>query len=196
MQIRPASSFPFGAGPENSGVSLLFTSRFVPIFVTVALLLPAGVLTAAKKRAAAQDHSSAAGIKGARRLSGSRTSHTARRHRAPRLSDYKRRIAKIHLEPDRVQEIQRALAQAGYLHQEPNGQWDLETRAAMERYQQNNGFTPTGLPDARSLMKLGLGPHPLPPAADPNASKTTADSALAGAPQKGQGAGAGSDHPE
>jgi peptidoglycan hydrolase-like protein with peptidoglycan-binding domain len=194
MQIRPKHSFLFGAGPENSGVSPLFTSRFVPIFVLVVLLLPAGILAAVKKRAAAQDHSSAAGAKGAPRLSGSRTSRTARRHRGPRLSDYKRRIAKIHLEPDRVQEIQRALTQAGYLHQEPDGQWNVETRAAMERYQQNSGFSPTGLPDARSLMKLGLGPHPLPPAADPNAAKTTANSTLAGTPQNPQGAG--SDHPE
>jgi hypothetical protein len=46
----------------------------------------------------------------------------------------------------------------------------------MQQYQQANGFGSTGLPDSRSLMKMGLGPHPLPAAADPTASKTTADS--------------------
>ena len=67
-----------------------------------------------------------------------------------------------HLEPDRVTEIQRALGQAGYFHGQPNGQWDEQTREAMRRYQADNRFGATGLPDARSLMKLGLGPHALP----------------------------------
>jgi hypothetical protein len=37
----------------------------------------------------------------------------------------------------------------------------------MKRYQQANGFNATGLPDAKSLMKMGLGPHPLPQDVDP-----------------------------
>ncbi len=44
----------------------------------------------------------------------------------------------------------------------------------MRHYQSNNGFTATGLPDAKSLMKLGLGPHPLPE--DVQASATSAQS--------------------
>jgi peptidoglycan hydrolase-like protein with peptidoglycan-binding domain len=64
-------------------------------------------------------------------------------------------------EPERIQEIQQALVQAGYLNAQPNGRWD-QTREAMRRYQNDHGFPVTGLPDAKSLMKLGLGPHPLP----------------------------------
>jgi peptidoglycan hydrolase-like protein with peptidoglycan-binding domain len=64
--------------------------------------------------------------------------------------------------PERIQQIQQALAQAGYLKEEPNGRWDDQTREAMRRYQADHGFPATGLPEAKSLMKLGLGPHPLP----------------------------------
>lgn len=68
-----------------------------------------------------------------------------------------------HLEPHRVRQIQRALIQAGYLTGQPTGVWDQATTDAMRRYQAANGFDVTGLPEAKPLMKLGLGPHPLPP---------------------------------
>jgi peptidoglycan hydrolase-like protein with peptidoglycan-binding domain len=74
-------------------------------------------------------------------------------------------------EPERIQEIQQALVQAGYLNAQPNGRWDDQTREAMRRYQADKGFPVTGLPEAKSLMKLGLGPHPLP--ADLDASNGT-----------------------
>jgi len=76
-------------------------------------------------------------------------------------------LAKLRLEPERAKEIQRALAQAGYLHEEPTGTWDDRTREAMRRYQLDHGFPATGMPEAKTLMKLGLGPHPLPQDVDP-----------------------------
>jgi len=88
------------------------------------------------------------------------TTHTVSK-RKRRLSPRQQR-ARLHLQPDRTQEIQRALIQAGYLHAEATGTWDESTRAAMRRYQTDHGFPATGLPEAKSLMKLGLGPHPLP----------------------------------
>jgi len=69
-----------------------------------------------------------------------------------------------------VQEIQRALIQAGELQQEPTGAWDEATRDAMKRYQERRGFNATGLPDSKSLMEMGLGPHPLPPEVATSAS--------------------------
>jgi len=83
--------------------------------------------------------------------------------------------ARQHLDPGRVEEIQKALAGAGYLQGEPTGTWDDATRAAMRRYQTDNGFQATGLPEAKALMKLGLGPHPLP--ADVASASTAATSA-------------------
>jgi peptidoglycan hydrolase-like protein with peptidoglycan-binding domain len=75
-------------------------------------------------------------------------------------------LARLHLQPDRVQEIQQALIREGYLQGDPSGQWDSRTREAMLRYQTDHGFPATGLPEAKSLMKLGLGSHPLPPELD------------------------------
>jgi peptidoglycan hydrolase-like protein with peptidoglycan-binding domain len=56
---------------------------------------------------------------------------------------------------------------AGFLHDKPDGVWGPSTREAMKQYQNQNGFTPTGLPEAKPLMLLGLGPHPLPPGLGP-----------------------------
>ncbi|MGH9360094.1 MAG: peptidoglycan-binding domain-containing protein [Terriglobia bacterium] len=78
-----------------------------------------------------------------------------------------RRGAATRIAPQRTEQIQQALFQAGDLHEQPTGNWDVQTREAMKHYQQSHGFTATGLPDAKSLMKMGLGPHPLPPDAHP-----------------------------
>ncbi len=78
------------------------------------------------------------------------------------------------MEPQRVEEIQRALIKAGYLDEEPTGKWDDATRDAMLRYQSEHGFPATGLPEAKTLMKLGLGPHPLPQELDPSVQAQTA----------------------
>lgn len=116
-----------------------------------------GKSSTAKKRVAPQ----AAKVK-----SKSHLRKTSKRRKRP--SGFKYRLAQLHLAPERVTEIQQALAQAGYLHEEPSGKWDDQTRGAMQRYQADNRFPTTGLPEAKSLMKLGLGPHPLPPALDPS----------------------------
>jgi peptidoglycan hydrolase-like protein with peptidoglycan-binding domain len=84
--------------------------------------------------------------------------------------------------PERIQEIQQALVHAGYLNGEPSGRWDDQTREAMRRYQADHGFPVTGLPEAKSLMKLGLGPHPLPADVD------TSSDARAGANPDGDAA--------
>jgi hypothetical protein len=80
---------------------------------------------------------------------------------------YARQTAAPEISPQRAEQIQEALVEAGDLHETPTGRWDAETREAMRQYQSSNGFQPTGLPDAKSLMKLGLGPHPLPADVDP-----------------------------
>jgi peptidoglycan hydrolase-like protein with peptidoglycan-binding domain len=77
-------------------------------------------------------------------------------------------MARMKLQPARVTEIQRRLIDEGYLQQEPTGKWDNSTRDAMLRYQTDHGFAATGLPEAKALMKLGLGPHPLPAEVDPS----------------------------
>jgi len=89
--------------------------------------------------------------------------------RRKRRTSFKSRLAQLKLQPERVLEIQRSLIEVGYLRQEPTGKWDAATRGAMLRFQTDHGFPATGLPEAKSLMKLGLGPHPLPLDLDPTA---------------------------
>jgi peptidoglycan hydrolase-like protein with peptidoglycan-binding domain len=105
----------------------------------------------------------------------SRKASLRSRKRGRRIS-YRYRLARLKLEPQRVEEIQQALMQAGYLQRQPTGRWDDLTKDAMRRYQADHGFASTGLPEAKSLMKLGLGPHPLPEDCDPTA-QAQADSA-------------------
>ena len=59
--------------------------------------------------------------------------------------------------PDRITEIQSALARGGYLQGDPNGKWDSSTVAAMQKFQSSNGLEASGKLDALSLQKLGLG---------------------------------------
>ena len=103
-----------------------------------------------------------------------------------KLAAARRRRAQLHPAPERITEIQKALIEAGYPDVQPTGQWDDTTRDAMRRYQLANGFPTTGLPEAKSLMKLGLGPHPLPSDLDTNASKPGGETTAApAAPAEG-----------
>jgi peptidoglycan hydrolase-like protein with peptidoglycan-binding domain len=106
----------------------------------------------------------------AKRRSSKRRRRSRRRYRGQRRPESKR-----------IREIQQALINVGYLRGSPTGKWSTATREAMKRYQTDHGFKVTGRPEAKSLMKLGLGPHPLPPETDPslNPSPTTQDSPAA-----------------
>jgi peptidoglycan hydrolase-like protein with peptidoglycan-binding domain len=59
--------------------------------------------------------------------------------------------------PERIMEIQEALAKKGALNGSPSGEWDDSTVAAMKQFQTSNGLNPTGKLDALTLQKLGLG---------------------------------------
>jgi peptidoglycan hydrolase-like protein with peptidoglycan-binding domain len=71
--------------------------------------------------------------------------------------------------PDRITEIQQALAKEGSFTGTPNGKWDDSTVDAMRRFQDAHGLNPSGKLDAKTLQQLGLGSQtagvaaPLPP---------------------------------
>lgn len=96
----------------------------------------------------------------------SSASHHAASHRSrtAHLSTARsrRHSHKIHgqqaIDPDRVTQIQQALVREHYLSQEPNGQWDATTQAAMQKYQADHGWQTKLMPDSRALKALGLGP--------------------------------------
>jgi len=111
--------------------------------------------------------------------------HSSKRHvssRAAQIAAARRRRAQLRPEPERIEEIQQALVKAGYLNAQPNGRWNEETRDAMRRYQVDHGFAVTGLPEAKSQMKLGLGPHPLAPDLDTSNGARASTETDGGAP--------------
>jgi peptidoglycan hydrolase-like protein with peptidoglycan-binding domain len=59
--------------------------------------------------------------------------------------------------PDRINEIQGALAKNGAYTSTPSGKWDDSTVEAMKKFQASHGLNPTGKYDALTLQKLGLG---------------------------------------
>ena len=71
--------------------------------------------------------------------------------------------------PDRISEIQQALAKDGSFAGKPNGKWDDSTIEATRKFQEAHGLNPTGKLDAKTLQQLGLGSQtagaapPMPP---------------------------------
>jgi peptidoglycan hydrolase-like protein with peptidoglycan-binding domain len=59
--------------------------------------------------------------------------------------------------PQRVSEIQQALAKNGAYAGAPNGKWDASTVEAMKKFQGAHGLNPSGKLDAKTLQQLGLG---------------------------------------
>jgi peptidoglycan hydrolase-like protein with peptidoglycan-binding domain len=59
--------------------------------------------------------------------------------------------------PERITEIQGALAKKGMTDVSPTGKWDDSTTEAVRKFQSSNGLNPTGKLDALTLQKLGLG---------------------------------------
>jgi hypothetical protein len=59
--------------------------------------------------------------------------------------------------PERITEIQQALAKNGALSGEPSGKWDDSTTEAMRKFQAARGLNATGKLDAPTLNQLGLG---------------------------------------
>lgn len=78
----------------------------------------------------------------------------------------------------RSREIQTALIREQYLQGQPTGTWDSTSQAAMQRYQADHGWQSRTTPDARALIKLGLGPsqdHLLNPESAMTATNASAD---------------------
>jgi peptidoglycan hydrolase-like protein with peptidoglycan-binding domain len=59
--------------------------------------------------------------------------------------------------PDRISEIQQALAKDGSFTGKPNGKWDDSTIEATRKFQEAHGLNATGKLDAKTLQQLGLG---------------------------------------
>ena len=114
---------------------------------TLALLCVAGLLAGAslaEAQAATPKRSSSKSGASLHRTKSSRKSH--RRERGQKVPA-----------PDRISEIQKALAKDGSFTGTPNGKWDAATVEATKKFQESHGLNPTGKLDAKTLQQLGLG---------------------------------------
>jgi Putative peptidoglycan binding domain len=64
----------------------------------------------------------------------------------------------LHPDPQRYQEIQKALADRGYFKGEVNGQWGDDSINALKRFQADQKLPDDGKINSLSLIGLGLGP--------------------------------------
>ena len=130
------------------------------IHLALTLLITAGLgvcATSAQAEAASSNRNTASTFRGkTRRAKSSRRS--GRRERGQKAPT-----------PDRISEIQQALAKDGSFAGTPNGKWDGATIEATKKFQEAHGLNPTGKLDAKTLQRLGLGSQtagaapPLPP---------------------------------
>jgi peptidoglycan hydrolase-like protein with peptidoglycan-binding domain len=117
------------------------------IMVGLALLLTAGAAWSASApakpdRNAAKSKTAVAG-KARVKKSSKRSSRKERGQKAPA--------------PERISEIQQALAKNDSFSGTPSGKWDDSTVEGMKKFQAGHGLNPSGKLDAPTLQKLGLG---------------------------------------
>jgi peptidoglycan hydrolase-like protein with peptidoglycan-binding domain len=110
---------------------------------------------------------------------GSKSGSSLHRTRSSKKSSRRERGQKVPT-PDRISEIQQALAKDGSFSGTPNGKWDDSTVEATRKFQEAHGLNATGKLDAKTLQKLGLGSQttgvapPLPPVSSSAATITPA----------------------
>ncbi|MBV8208010.1 MAG: peptidoglycan-binding protein [Acidobacteria bacterium] len=96
---------------------------------------------------------------GSQRTARTHITRTSAAHRNDSRSSKTRRLrGQQAIDPTRVREIQSALIRERYLEGDANGIWDTRTKAAMTRFQNDNGWQTRKVPDSRAIIKLGLGP--------------------------------------
>ncbi len=89
----------------------------------------------------------------------STSSHsTASKSKKSHKSTASRSHGQQKIDSKRTLEIQEALIREHYLDGKPSGVWNDATQQAMQRYQADNNWQSKTTPDARALIKLGLGP--------------------------------------
>lgn len=120
--------------------------RFLAIILALFFIVP-GLAQAKAKTASKSSTRSSKSVK----RSAKSTRHTAKRSR------HKARGQQA-MDTERVREIQAALIREHYMDGEPDGVWNTRSKAAMQKFQADQGWQSKVVPDSRALIKLGLGP--------------------------------------
>jgi peptidoglycan hydrolase-like protein with peptidoglycan-binding domain len=114
-----------------------------------------------------------------KKTSSSKAVSASHRRKSSRRSSRRERGQKAPT-PDRISEIQKALAKDGSFTGTPNGKWDDSTIEATRKFQEAHGLNPTGKLDAKTLQQLGLGSPtsgvapPMPPVSSSSLQNPTA----------------------
>lgn len=120
-----------------------------------AALMASPLLGAQTHKQPAQSHARTASHKSSRHHA---THHAHYRHVRYRRSRPRRVRGQQAIATERVTQIQEALIREHYLAGDPSGDWDTQTKTAMQKFQADNGWQTRLTPDSRALKKLGLGP--------------------------------------
>ena len=110
-----------------------FAATFLSIFTAMVAMMLCGVLSAQTDQ-----------------TSTTNTSTTA-------TAESNTQAAKIHLTPSVIRAAQQKLDAAGYHSGTPDGKLGPQTRAAISKYQQDQGLKPNGTLDETTLSKLNVG---------------------------------------
>jgi peptidoglycan hydrolase-like protein with peptidoglycan-binding domain len=78
-------------------------------------------------------------------------------HKGKSTKSSRRQVGQKAPTPQRISEIQQALAKNGAYSGTPNGKWDASTVEAMKKFQGAHGLNASGKLDAKTLQQLGLG---------------------------------------
>jgi peptidoglycan hydrolase-like protein with peptidoglycan-binding domain len=162
---------------HKKGRKRLRSVRSITILLTVCLLAAASSWAVSGKKAAGKPASKSA-------VAGKK--HAGKRAK-PAKGAWKRR-GQQSIDQARMREIQTALIREGYLSGEPSGVMDTETRAALVRLQQENGWQTKIVPDSRALIRLGLGPD--------RSQQLTSSKAAAAASEISRAGGGGNARPQ
>jgi hypothetical protein len=114
-------------------------------------------LTAATASTAKKKSTSHAVSKSGSKSAGGSTSAKGRRSSSRKKKSARTR-GQQKIDSERAQSIQEALIREHYLNGEATGTWNQASEDAMRRYQSDHGWQSKTVPDARALIKLGLGP--------------------------------------
>jgi peptidoglycan hydrolase-like protein with peptidoglycan-binding domain len=126
--------------------------------VSLALLVAAaGSIVCADAAAGQTKTTSAAKPKSSSASGKSAATGSKAHHSTKKASSHKKERGQQAPTPERISEIQQALAKSGSFAGSPNGKWDDSTVQAMKNFQGSHGLTPSGKLDAPTLTKLGLG---------------------------------------
>ncbi len=155
------------ATEQNQTRLTMRTRKAIPLALTLLLAAGLGVFANSShaQTTTPKKTSSKAGGASHGRKSSRRSSRRERGQKAPT--------------PDRISEIQNALAKDGSYAGAPNGKWDASTIEATRKFQEAHGLNPTGKLDAKTLQQLGLGSPtsgvapPVPPVSSSSLQNTT-----------------------